>query len=161
MGRRAIIMDLGGTVCGEVGDADDLESVRLLPGSAAAIRTANERGFQTILAAEAEDKLHERIRELLDREGARLDGIYGRRDELFWRARDEMGIDLTASYTIGDRGLDLEEGHRAGTTNVLVLTGRGRDELAHHAHAWRVPPDHVAPDLRAAVDWILGREVAP
>jgi D-glycero-D-manno-heptose 1,7-bisphosphate phosphatase len=164
MGRRAIIMDRDGTVCDDLVALGDVEEVRLLPGSAAAIRSANARGFQTVLVtrrAEAlAEEIHDKVRELLDREGARLDGIYCRPAGGLARARDEMGIDLAASYTIGDRGTDLEDGHRAGTTNVLVLTGKGEDELARHADTWRVKPDHVARDLRAAVDWILEREAA-
>jgi len=76
------------------------------------------------------------------------------------RARDEMGIDLSSSYMIGDSAKDIEAGHRAGTTNVLVLTGYGKGELAYHAPSWRVQPDHVATDLLDAVHWILARETS-
>ena len=164
MGRRAIIMERDGAVCDAQGAERDIERLQLLPGSAAAIRAANERGFQTVLAAREQEPLseaiHDRVRELLDHEGARLDGIYCRPSGLFERARDEMGIDLAASYTIVDRVTDLLAGHRAGTTNVLVLTGEGRNEFDRHDGRWPHPPDHVASDLAAAVDWIFSREAA-
>jgi D-glycero-D-manno-heptose 1,7-bisphosphate phosphatase len=76
------------------------------------------------------------------------------------RARDEMGIDLAASYMVGDTVKDLEAGRRAGATSVLVLTGYGRGELEYQSHAWTVKPDHVAVDLFDAVSWILEREMA-
>lgn len=76
------------------------------------------------------------------------------------RARDEMGIDLSDSYMIGDTVKDIEAGHRAGTTNVLVLTGYGKGELEYQSHAWTVQPDHVAADLLDAVTWILEREAS-
>jgi len=76
------------------------------------------------------------------------------------RARDEMGIDLAASYMIGDTVKDVEAGHRAGTTTVLVLTGYGKGELEYQSQGWRVRPDHVANDLLDAVTWILGREAS-
>jgi D-glycero-D-manno-heptose 1,7-bisphosphate phosphatase len=71
-----------------------------------------------------------------------------------------MGIDLSASYMVGDSVKDLEAGRRAGTTTVLVLTGYGKGELEHQSDGWEVRPDHVAADLRAAVSWILEREAA-
>lgn len=192
MTRRAIIMDRDGTVCDEVGYVNHVDRIRLLPRSAAAIRAANEAGFQTVVVtnqagvargyfAEAlVDEVHDRVRELLAGAGARLDGIYycphhpdvgappyrqacACRKPLpgmLLRARDEMGIDLASSYMVGDSVKDLEAGLRAGTTNVLVLTGYGRGELAHQSHAWRVKPDHVADDLQDAVSWILEREAS-
>lgn len=190
MGRRAIIMDRDGTVCDEVGYVNHVGRVRLLPRSAAAIRAANEAGFQTVVATNqagvargyfAEslvDEVHDRVRELLAADGARLDGIYycPHHPEvgepayrkvctcrkplpgMLERARDEMGIDLTASYMVGDTVKDLEAGRRAGATSVLVLTGYGRGELQYQSHAWTVKPDHVAEDLLDAVTWILDRE---
>ena len=124
------------------------------------------------------DEVHDRMRRLLAESGARLDGIYycphhpevggslyrkacdcrKPRPGLLYRARDEMGIDLAASYVVGDSVRDVEAGHRAGAVTVLVETGYGKGVLAYQAHAWRVRPDHVAGDLLDAVDWILARE---
>jgi len=192
MGRRAIIMDRDGTVCDEVGYVNHLERVSLLPRSAAAIRAANEAGFQTVVvtnqagvargyfAESLVDEVHDRVRELLAADGARVDGIYycPHHPEvgepayrkvctcrkplpgMLERARDEMGIDLPSSYMIGDSVKDLLAGRRAGTTTVLVLTGYGRGELQYQSHAWTVKPDHVADDLLDAVTWILEREAA-
>jgi len=183
-------MDRDGTVCDEVGYVNHVGRVRLLPRSAAAIRAANEAGFQTVVATNqagvargyfAEslvDEVHDRVRELLAADGARLDGIYycPHHPEvgepayrkvctcrkplpgMLERARDEMGIDLAASYMVGDTVKDLEAGRRAGATSVLVLTGYGRGELQYQSHAWTVKPDHVAEDLLDAVTWILDRE---
>lgn len=192
MGRRAIFMDRDGTVCDEVGYVNHVDRVRLLPRAAAAIRAANEAGFQTVVVTNQagvargyfEESLvedaHERVRQLLAEEGARLDGIYYcphhpevgspayrksctcRKPSpgMLERARDEMGIDLQASYMIGDTVKDIEAGHRVGATKVLVLTGYGKGELEYQSHAWRVKPDHVAADLHAAIEWILTREAA-
>jgi D-glycero-D-manno-heptose 1,7-bisphosphate phosphatase len=192
MRRRAIIMDRDGTVCEEVGYVNHVDRVRLLPRSAEAILAANEAGFQTVVvtnqagvargyfAESLVDEVHDRVRELLAQNGARLDGIYYcphhpevgtaayRRacscrkpsPGMLERARDEMGIDLAASYMIGDSIKDVEAGHRAGATTVLVLSGYGKGEWTHQAHAWPVQPDYVAEDLKSAVDWILGREAS-
>jgi D-glycero-D-manno-heptose 1,7-bisphosphate phosphatase len=74
------------------------------------------------------------------------------------RAREEMGIDLAASYMVGDTVKDLGAGRAVGAATVLVLTGYGRGELQHHSHRWTVQPDQVCEDLLEAVQWILARE---
>ena len=193
VGRRAIIMDRDGTVCEEVGYVNHVSRVRLLARSAAAIRRANEAGFQTVVVTNQAgvargyfdehlvDEVHDRVREMLASDGARLDGLYycphhpevgaapyrkacdcrKPRPGMLLRARDEMGIDLARSYMIGDSVRDIEAGHRAGTTTVLVLTGYGRGELEYQSQGWSVKPAHVADDLLDAVTWILAREGAP
>jgi D-glycero-D-manno-heptose 1,7-bisphosphate phosphatase len=124
------------------------------------------------------EEAHDRLRALLAAEGARLDGIYycphhpdtgppgyrkscdcrKPRPGMLLRAREEMGVDLAASYMIGDSVRDIEAGRAAGTATVLVLTGYGKGELAYKSQGWTVRPDHVAEDLLDAVDWILARE---
>ena len=126
------------------------------------------------------DEVHDRVRELLAEGGARLDGIYycphhpevgapAYRKEctcrkpspgMLERARDEMGIDLSASFMIGDTIKDIEAGGRAGATTILVLSGYGKGELEYQSHAWKIQPDHVADDLLTAITWILERESA-
>ncbi len=192
MNRRAILMDRDGTVCDEVGYVNHVDRLRLLPRSAEAIRAANEAGFQTVVLTNQAgvargyfhealiDQVHERLRELLAAEGARLDGIYYcphhprvgaeayRKDcecrkpkpGMLFRARDEMGVDLARSYMIGDSVRDIEAGRRGGATPVLVLTGYGRGEWEHQRERWTVEPAHVAPDLLDAVRWILAREAS-
>lgn len=190
MGRKAIFMDRDGTVCEEVGYVNHVDRILLLPRSAAAIKAANDAGYQTVVvtnqagvargyfAESLVDGVHDRVREMLAEQGARLDGIYycphhpevgppayrkdctcrKPRPGMLERARDEMGIDLDASYMVGDSAKDLGAGQRAGTTNVLVLTGYGKGELEYQSHTWSVRPDHIAADLQDAVTWILERE---
>lgn len=71
------------------------------------------------------------------------------------QAAAEFGIQLNQSYVVGDRFVDVEAGHRAGASPVLVLTGAGIGELSVHASARQ--PRHVAEDVEAAVDWILAQ----
>src|SRR5262245_62022539 len=166
MGRRAIIMDRDGTVCDEVGYVNHVERIRLLPRSAAAIRRANEAGYQTVVVTNQAgvargyfdealvDEVHDRVRHMPAEDGARLDRLYycphhpelgaegyrlvcGCRKPkpgMLLRARDDMGIDLAASYMIGDSVRDVEAGHRAGCTPILVRTGYGRGEWEHQPH---------------------------
>lgn len=186
--RKALILDRDGTISQEVGYLDRADRVRLIEGSAEAVRRANEAGFQTIVATnqsgvarglfteDAVAEVHDRLRELLAADGARIDAFYycphhpepgadGSSREcdcrkpkagMLRRASREMGIDLRSSYMIGDSMRDIEAGHEAGATTVLVLTGFGRRQLDRDSE-WTVRPDHVARNLREAVEWILNR----
>ena len=191
--RRAIFMDRDGTVCEEVGYVNHLDRIRLLPRSAAAVRLANEAGFQTVIVTnqagvargyfdeELVHDVHDAVRRQLAEGGARVDGIYycphhpevgaapyraecdcrKPKAGMLLRAREEMGIDLAASYMVGDSVKDLGAGRAVGATTVLVLTGYGRGEFQHQSHRWTVHPDHVSEDLQDAVQWILAREERP
>jgi D-glycero-D-manno-heptose 1,7-bisphosphate phosphatase len=55
---------------------------------------------------------------------------------------------------VGDKLADVQLAHRIGATSVLVRTGHGQEVLKQWPAGER-PPDHVADDLPAAVQWIL------
>jgi D-glycero-D-manno-heptose 1,7-bisphosphate phosphatase len=61
-------------------------------------------------------------------------------------AADKLSIDLSASIVVGDRWRDIEAGRRAGCKTVFIDYG--------YNEALKERPDHVAPSLLAAVDWI-------
>lgn len=123
-------------------------------------------------------RIHRRIRHRIEARGGRLDAFYHcphhpeagqgeyRRDcrcrkpkpGMLERARDDLGLDLSRSYMIGDSIRDIEAGHAAGTTTILVRSGYGLKMLASDAGRWKVRPDHVAEDLLEAVEWILQRD---
>lgn len=65
------------------------------------------------------------------------------------RAAQELEIDLTRSWMIGDKEIDLQAGRNAGCRVALVRTGYGQRMDGSTA-------DLVAEDLAAAVDAILG-----
>ena len=73
---------------------------------------------------------------------------------LLWAAADH-GIDLAASVMVGDSAKDILCARNAGCgRSILVESGNfasARTELAQKG----VDPDHVAPDLHGAVDWII------
>jgi D-glycero-D-manno-heptose 1,7-bisphosphate phosphatase len=187
MTRRAVFIDRDGTVSEEVGYVNHLDRIRLIDGSATAIRKLNEAGLQTVLVTnqagvargyfdeQMVSDVHERLRALLSEQDARLDGIYYcphhpdvgdppyrqacdcRKPAagMLLRARDEMGIDLSSSYIVGDHFKDLRAGAAVGATPVLVLTGYGKGQYEHQSADWPFRPRYVAADLAQAVDWIL------
>jgi len=76
---------------------------------------------------------------------------------LFFKAVEELDIDLRRSYFIGDKETDIEAGWRVECKTILVLTGHGQKTWIN----WSVPfrPYHVARNLEEAVMWILRREM--
>jgi D-glycero-D-manno-heptose 1,7-bisphosphate phosphatase len=58
---------------------------------------------------------------------------------------------------VGDKVSDVLVGRRAGARSILVLTGYGQGEWEYRRSLWPAEPDHVAPDLLEAVEWILAR----
>ena len=67
---------------------------------------------------------------------------------------NEYGIDLTQSYMIGDKLIDLECGWNAGVRrSILVRTGYGAGVETKEKEKLRDAA--VVDDICAAVDWIL------
>lgn len=110
----------------------------------------------------------DRIAVLLEEERAHMDGVYAAPHHekglgeyahpdhpdrkpnpgMLLRAAVEHDLDLSRSWMIGDKEIDLEAGRKAGCRVALVLTGYGKDVDPGLA-------DLVAKDLPEAVTRIL------
>ena len=173
--RPAVFLDRDGTITRYVEYCRRPEDLRLLPGAGAAIRRLNDaerlvvvvtnqsaigRGWLTVAQLDA---IHDKLRRSLRRFGARVDAIYHcphhpddgcacrkPRAGMFLRAARELGVELSASFSVGDRLLDVASGHAAGVRGVLLRCGHPTEVVEG------VTPDHEAADLTAAVDWMLG-----
>jgi D-glycero-D-manno-heptose 1,7-bisphosphate phosphatase len=69
---------------------------------------------------------------------------------LLLHAARAQGLDLAASWIIGDILDDIEAGRRAGCHTLLIDNG---NETEWSRNEWRVP-DHSEPDLGAAGEWL-------
>lgn len=125
--------------------------------------------------AELLDEVHAKMEKALAREGAHVEAIYvcphhpeakeeryrlacscrKPRTGLFEQAARELGIDLAASYVVGDRWSDVKAAVRCQATPVLVLTGYGKGDYQYIGPHQEVQPAFVAENLHAAVAWIL------
>ena len=179
--RRAVFLDRDGTIVDDPGFLADPADVRLLPGSAGAIQRLNRAGFAVVvvtnqsgiarglLTVAAYEAVQHRLAELLEAQGAYLDGsfycphlpeISGPCDcrkpgvLLYTRARDDLGLDLARSWYVGDRLSDLEPARRLGGRAILVQTGHG-DSHADQAAALGIP---IVPDLAAAAAAIIAAD---
>ena len=178
--RPAVFLDRDGTICEEMGYLNHISRFRMFPWAAAAVRRLNEQGLPVVIVTNQSGvarrifpeslihDVHARMTALLAEGGARVDGFYycphradndcdcrKPRARLLERAGQDHGLNLARSFVVGDRYADVEMAHRVGAKAALVLTGYGRGELEWHQEEWPRPPDFVAEDLSAAVDWIL------
>ena len=71
------------------------------------------------------------------------------------RACNTFDIDMSNSYMIGDRHLDIELAQRCDLKSVLVKTGYGLGETDYILPQKEIKPSYVAWDLLHAVHWIL------
>ena len=84
--------------------------------------------------------------------------IHGRKPspKLLFEAREEFGVDLSKSYMIGDKMVDLECGWNAGVKkSILVRTGYGA-ELAKTGEP-ALKRALIVDDLAGAANWITQR----
>jgi D-glycero-D-manno-heptose 1,7-bisphosphate phosphatase len=72
---------------------------------------------------------------------------------MFHQAAQDLHLDLTKSYLVGDKLTDIQAGNRAGCRTVLVETGYGKAESTNCQS--EIKPDRISPDLLEATDWIL------
>lgn len=141
-------------------------------GGPAVVIVSNQSGIaRGFLTAEAVDAMMDRLRDAIRADGGSVDGVYycpHHPDDccdcrkpmpgMLHRAEEDLGIDLSRSVIVGDNQSDIAAGKSAGLlAKVLVLTGDTRPEHRPVWEGWKTPPDHVAPDLEAAVPWILDR----
>jgi HAD superfamily hydrolase (TIGR01662 family) len=97
-----------------------------------------------------------RLNVMVNHVGARLEGIYCcphapgsgcacRKPALglLTRAAAELGFSPASSIMIGDKESDIEFGHRAGATTILIAASAPTADF-------RIRPDLVAPNLMEA-----------
>ena len=78
---------------------------------------------------------------------------------MFLQAAKELGIDLRASFTVGDRITDIIAGAKAGCRTVLVQTGKHSEKPIETSEPLdtTIQPDHVCADLAKAAEWIVSQ----
>lgn len=75
---------------------------------------------------------------------------------LIEQAAKKHGLDLRASYMVGDRWSDMVAGGKMGMKLVLVKTGRGEEALGKDRVQWQAyQPDLIAENLLEAAQWIV------
>jgi D-glycero-D-manno-heptose 1,7-bisphosphate phosphatase len=177
--KRAIFLDRDGTIVVEKNYLSDPDQVQILPGIPQALKQLQDSGFLLFIVTNQSgigrgyytladmERVNARLENDLAREGVHFAKIYfapeapempsrGRKPspQFLFDARDEFGLDLSSSYMVGDKLIDLECGRNAGVKkSFLVRTGYGAEV---EKKLQRIPEDvAVVADLSAAADSIL------
>lgn len=147
MSRPAVFLDRDGTINHDTGYVSDAATVEILPGVAAAIRRLNERSIPVVvitnqsgiarglITVASYEAVRARIDELLAAEGASVTATYACPHHpdftgpcecrkpgtlLFRQAAEELQLDLSRSFFIGDRVRDISPALAFGGTGILV-----------------------------------------
>jgi D-glycero-D-manno-heptose 1,7-bisphosphate phosphatase len=174
--RRAVFLDRDGVINrvlvrdGKPYPPSSLAEFEILPGVAEACVKLKQAGFLVVVATnqpdvgrgtmsrETVEALHAHMYRTLPLDRVEVCYHPGKSDSecdcrkpkpgMLLRAARELNIDLQRSFMVGDRWRDIDCGHTAGCTTILV--DYDYDEPL------RQPPDHRVKSLAEAADVILG-----
>jgi len=147
---KAVFLDRDGVLTRERRDyvktPDELE---VLPGIAPPLRDLGKMGFRLVIVTnqsvvgrglttdEEMGRIHEKLQSELKRMDCFVDAIYYcpplansgcscRKPEpgLILRAAKDLGLDVSSSWMIGDKEIDLEAARRAGCRGLRVRTNQ-------------------------------------
>ncbi|HMC89625.1 MAG TPA: HAD family hydrolase [Gemmataceae bacterium] len=174
--RRAVFLDRDGTLIEDVGYPNDPRAVRLLPGAAAALARLQEQGFRLIVISnqsgigrgmvspEQARQVHEELARQLGKRNVQLDGAYycphapedgcacrKPSPSLLLRAGEELQLDLSQSFMIGDKVSDVEAGRAAGCRTIFFKAGAESQAPAR--------ADFVAASWSDVTEYITGASV--
>ena len=178
--NRAIFLDRDGTLNVDKNYLSNPAELVIIPGTSAALRRLMDAGFLLFIVTNQSGigrgyysladmhAVNKRLCEVLAKDGVRFEKIYfapeapeapsrGRKPspQFLFDARDEFQLDLSESYMVGDKLIDLECGWNAGVKkSILVRTGYGAEMEKKSPAA--VAKAFVSDNLSAAVGWIVG-----
>ena len=191
MAHRAVFLDRDGTLNEEVGYVNHIERFHLLPRVGQAIRLLNQHEWKAVVITNQSGvargyfpeslihQIHQKMQDLLKKEGAHLDGIYYcphhpdigippyrqkcrcRKPEtgLIEEAVKELDLDSSRSYMVRGPGCRYRICPSRWSQSDFGPHGiweRGNGNIS--GDQWKVKPDYVAEDLFEAVQWILQQE---
>jgi histidinol-phosphate phosphatase family protein len=173
MGNRAVFLDRDGTIARDVHYCRRVEDFELLPGVPEAMKLLNASGFKVVVITnqsgiargyfteETLERIHRKMEAELAEHGAHVDAIYycphhpddncdcrKPRPKMVLQAAQDINIDLSQSFVIGDLKMDIELGKAVGAKTILV-----GDSLS--SKAAEVKPDARFSDLWEAARAIL------
>jgi len=168
--RRAVFLDRDGTLMEEVNYCNDPKRVRVFPGTVGALQRLRHAGWLTVVVTNQSGLARGKISpeqyaavnaEFLRQLPGGIDAVYFCADHpdsptprrkpgsgMLEEAARNHGIDLSRSWMIGDKEIDVECGRRAGCRTILVRTGYG-------AELEKTAADFVHEDIVSASNMIL------
>ena len=179
-GKRAVFVDRDGTICFDKHYLSDPEGLELIPTVPEGLKRLNQADIPVIVVTnqsgiargyfteETLDRIHKRLKEMLAGHSARFDDIFYcphlpnagctcRKPSpgLLLQAQKKYGLNLTGSFVIGDRIMDVEMAHTVNAIGVLVPEPRDQYKVDEEIKLSKDKPDFKANTFAEAVDWIL------
>jgi D-glycero-D-manno-heptose 1,7-bisphosphate phosphatase len=184
--NKAVFLDRDGVVNRKPPEGNYVtrwEDFHVLPGVVEGIAQMNRAGFEVIIVTNQRciakglltvpdlEKIHQRMSDSLMSAGAAIDAIYYCPHEMepvcrcrkpapgmLVDAAREHGIDLSASWLIGDSDIDIEAGRNAGCKTARLLVENVDDRASGPAAS--ISADIIASSLLDAIGQIQQRENA-
>lgn len=181
MGNKAVFIDRDGTINANVEYLDNPDNLQIYPRVAEGIKLLKKNGYKIIIVTNQSgiargyftedtlEKIHQRMKNELSEKGASVDAIYycpHHPDDLcdcrkpntglLDKAIKDFEIDISTSFIIGDRMLDVEAGKKIGLKTVLVP--EKKEQVAKEMKESRVKPDYLCDDFFTGVKWVLENE---
>ncbi|NBX93551.1 MAG: HAD family hydrolase [Proteobacteria bacterium] len=153
-GKPAIFLDRDGTIIEDLNYPRDPEKVVLIPGAIEGLKEMAQKGYLLFVISNQSgvgrglitDKefvaVHERVSEILKSQGIEIKefGYCFHKPEDLCQCRKPGNffikqfsqihlVQLSQSYSIGDKWCDVELGVKVGAQGALVLTGKGTTSL--------------------------------
>ncbi|MBI5806801.1 MAG: HAD family hydrolase [Ignavibacteriales bacterium] len=184
MSNIAIFLDRDGTINFDPGYIKNPDDVKILPGVSEGIRKLKvELGFKIVVVSnqagvskglmtlEDVHAVNNRIQELLKKENAEIDAFYfcpfhpDYDDEekskcrkpsplMLLKAAEELDIDLTRSFMVGDRAGDVEAGLNAGVKSILLQSEIAEEEI-RNLESKNLSPLFIAKNFLDACEFII------
>jgi D-glycero-D-manno-heptose 1,7-bisphosphate phosphatase len=194
--NRAVFLDRDGVITelvyhqeqGIIDSPFTLEQLKVFPWAGEAIKKLGKKGYKVVvvsnqpgiakghLSRRTFEKIREKMREKLAKDGASLDGEYycfhhpdaevkdlkidcdcrKPKPGLLLQASREHNIDLSQSWMVGDGLTDVKAGKGAGCRTILV--SKMKCQLCQMMDAENAKPDIIASNLLEAVSLILNGE---
>lgn len=184
MSNVAIFLDRDGTINFDPGYIKNPDDVKILPGVSEGIRKLKvELGFKIVVVSnqagvskglmtiEDVHAVNNRIQELLKKENAKIDAFYfcpfhpDYDDEekskcrkpsplMLLKAAEELDIDLTRSFMVGDRAGDVEAGLNAGVKTILLQSEIAEEEI-RNLESKNLSPLFIAKNFLDACEFII------
>ena len=173
---RAVFLDRDNTLIHDPGYLCDPEKVRVLDGVVEGLKELQHAGYKLVAITnqsgvgrgyfdiESVRAVNERVKLEFEKKGVRLDGFYvcpHHPDEkcncrkpmpgLLHQAAEDLQIDLSKSFMVGDKRTDVECGQRAKVMMAfLVLSG---PQSARDASG--IAGQQIAENVNQVAQWIL------
>ena len=175
-----VFLDRDGTLNQDSGYITTPNALVLFPGVVGAIARLNQSGSRVVLITNQSGiarglmtvddlhMIHRKLEHELQEGGGWLDGIFfcsHHPDDacqcrkpnpgLIKQATQELGLNMSRSYFVGDKIIDMELAKVVGSIAVLVMTSGFSQDAVHAMENNKVQVDFVASNFCEAADWII------